>query len=234
MAQHQLVNAEHHQDIYIAQDFGEHFGDQAMTSHVFPIEFRQLQANYPLCFQKSLDTGEFYPVALLGFQQGENLFLANGEWHSNYLPLMVRRQPFLIGFQSNNKAVIHIDINHSRINKNTGERLFEKNGEPSKYLNNIARILDDIHFGHQQAQQFCSLLTKFDLIEPFTLDVTLNNGKEHQLVGFYTINEENLAGLNAEQLAALHQHGFLQSCYFMSASLSCFKDLIDKKKAKSL
>ena len=35
-------------------------------------------------------------VALLGFAKGENLFLENGGWTSDYIPAIQRRGPFAL------------------------------------------------------------------------------------------------------------------------------------------
>jgi hypothetical protein len=43
---------------------------------VIPREFARLLAHYPIFFGKSSENGQFEPAAVLGFQQGENLFLA--------------------------------------------------------------------------------------------------------------------------------------------------------------
>jgi hypothetical protein len=71
-----------------------------MSALTFPAEFRELQAHYPIVFAKNADgTLGFDPIALFGFQQGENLFLGSGKRAGTRptIPLTVERQPFLIG-----------------------------------------------------------------------------------------------------------------------------------------
>ena len=51
-------------------------GDSIMHAMVFSRELRSLQAHYPIFFCKDSDTGNFYPAALFGLEQGENFILS--------------------------------------------------------------------------------------------------------------------------------------------------------------
>ena len=56
------------------------YGDAVMSAVTFPAEFRSLQAHYPIVFRKSQDGTTFEPVALFGFEEGQNLFLGPHGW----------------------------------------------------------------------------------------------------------------------------------------------------------
>ena len=96
--------------------YGGNFGDATGMVLAFPSEYAELQREYPIFFRKDRDSGEWQSVALLGFEQHENLFLQDGRWNASYLPGAVARGPFLIGFQeqrfdgeSRKEPVIHVD-----------------------------------------------------------------------------------------------------------------------------
>jgi hypothetical protein len=72
-------------------------------------------------------------------------------------------------------------------------------------------------------------LLKYDLLEPFALELELNNGAKHSLQGFYTINEDKLIKLDGEALADLSGKFFLPAAYMVVASLSNIRKLITKK-----
>jgi hypothetical protein len=72
-------------------------------------------------------------------------------------------------------------------------------------------------------------LAELELIEAFSMTVTLNNGSENQLLGFYALNEEKVQGLSGEVLADLNKQGFLQPLFMVIASQSCVRDLVDRK-----
>ena len=50
---------------------------------------------------QSLDS--FYPTALFGLEQDQNLFLTEDGWDAAYIPMMIRRHPFLIGYQADSE-----------------------------------------------------------------------------------------------------------------------------------
>lgn len=89
-----------------------------------------------------------------------------------------------------------------------------------------------IHEGMAANAAFVEALVKHELIEGFSLDVTLDDGSQNRLAGFYTINEDRLAALDAETLDSLHKAGYLSAIYFQLASLSNFRALIDRKNAR--
>ena len=91
--------------------------------------------------------------------------------------------------------------------------------------------LEAIHRGHEHNKIFIETLLKNELLQSFTLEITLNNGSNNQLSGFYTIDEEKLHKLGAEALASLHSQGFLQAIYMTVASFARIRPMIDKQNA---
>lgn len=231
-----LLNNVEHRDLRVITERSAEFGDDAWYALTFPLEFRALQGQYPIFFQKDTKNSNFFPLALLGFQPDENLFLRDNKWASSYVPLTIRREPFLIGRQNfvedgvqKSRRVIHIDLDSPRVNREQGEPLFLEYGGNSPYLDSVADMLEAIHQGIEQSEQFIRALQVHGLLESFTLDVTLDNGESHQLKGFYTIDEERLRDLNAEDLSELHRAGFLEAIYMVLASQSQMRRLIDEK-----
>lgn len=239
MSQHVLLNSIDHKDLKVNTRRSAALGDNLWYSVTFPQEFRSIQANYPIFFHKDAATGQFYSVALFGFAQNENLFLSDAGWNATYVPLTVRRQPFLIGQQTVREdgverlqRVIHIDLDHPRVSQTEGEALFLPYGGNTPLLDEVGEMLEVIHHGLIDSQRFIETLIKYQLLESFTLDIELDNGKKHQMIGFYTINENTLAELSAEGLAQLHQQGYLQAIYMALASQSNIRDLLNLKNAQ--
>ena len=88
-----------------------------------------------------------------------------------------------------------------------------------------------MHQGHEHNKGFIAALTEAELIEPFTLEITLDNGSTNKLMGFYTINEEKLNELEGSILEDFNKKGFLQPIYMAVASYARIRALIDKKNA---
>ncbi|WP_430456411.1 SapC family protein [Rheinheimera sp.] len=239
MTQPVLLNAADHADVRVITARGAEYGDNQWFATTFPLEMRSCAACYPLFFFKDTQSQQIYPVALFGFQHGENLFLQSG-WQEQYLPLSVRRQPFLIGRQQvredgmvREQRVLHIDLDHPRVcrgdNPGAAEPLFLPYGGQTPFLQDMAGLLETLHLGMQDANNFVALLEQYQLLEPITVNVTLKDGSSHQLVGFLTIAEEQLAKLDGAALAQLHQHGYLQAIYLMIASQAQIRQLVTLK-----
>ena len=104
MVTHELLNNISHKDLRILTERSLDLGDNIPSILAFPNEFRQLQADFPICFCKDPDTGTFHCAAILGFEDEENLFFSNGSWQPQYVPLMLQKGPFLIGESSPNNS----------------------------------------------------------------------------------------------------------------------------------
>jgi hypothetical protein len=199
-----------------------------MLAITFPAEFRDLQAHYPIVFRKAADGVGFEPVVLFGFQDGENLFLDGEKWDASYVPLAIERQPFLIGVTSG-EPMVHVDVASPRVSRTEGQEVFLTHGGNSEYLEQLNSVLGAIYQGLQATPAFINALLEHSLLESFVFDIELDDGSQNRLAGLYTINEEKLAALGAEALGRLHQNGYLQAIYMSLASLSRFRDLIDRK-----
>ena len=236
MANNALVNNIDHKQLKVITDRSAEYGDNVWYSLTFPAEFKSVQAYYPIFFNKDPNTGQFYSVALFGFQEQENLFLADNKWDAGYIPLSMARHPFMIGIQNvmeqgqeKQQRVLHIDLEHPRINTECGEALFLEFGGNSDYLDTMANMLEAVHHGFVDSKVFIDTLLSHDLLEPFTLAITLNDQSENKMLGFYTINEDKLNTLSALTLADLQEKGYLQAIYMAIASQSNIRHLMNRK-----
>jgi SapC protein len=221
------LNNVEHKDLRVITARGAAYGDEVKSALTFPAEFRNVQAHYPIVFHKTAD-GKFQSIALFGFQDNENLFLGPKGWDAPYVPLTVERQPLLIGFRDH-EPMVHIDLASPRVSRTEGEPLFREYGGSTDFLERMSSVLLAIHEGLQAMPAFIDSLLQHDLLESFVLDVELNDRSQHRLTGFYTINEERLGALDAGALERLHKAGHLQAIYMALASLSHFRDLIERR-----
>lgn len=232
MSNHQILNFADHAGLRVRSGAGEQFGDNVMACLTVPAEFRQVQGYFPIVFRRDLTSGAFSALALFGFENGENLFLDGERWDARYRPLALTIQPFLIGRAATDSEVaqVHIDMASPRIsNSGEGTLLFDENGKPTPYIEAIAEQLGDLDHGYRASPAFFAAMERFELLEPFTVDVPLNDGSRHSLVGYHTIDEERVAALGSDALGALHSKGHLQPLFMAMASLSRFGDLVARK-----
>ena len=237
MTNNVLLNNVSHQNLKVMTRFGSEFGDSVSSVLVFPTEFVELQKEYPIVFRQNSDTEKYQAVALLGLSQGENLFLDPSRrtgWAASYIPAAVAKGPFLIGRQSqdagtSNTPVIHIDLDHAKVGHENGYPLSLEHGGNSPYLERIASILKIIHQGVAIQDVMFKLFSEMDLIESVNLEIDLNNGEKHRLVGNHTINEEKLSALGGDQLEKLNKLGFLHLAYAVVASMTNIRKLTEIK-----
>lgn len=224
-----LLNNVDHKDLRVVTAHGAQYGDNVMTALSFPHEFRNLQAHYPIVFFKSEETTGFYSAALLGFQEGENLFLGEGTWDAAYVPLTVARQPFLIG-HVDGEMLLHVNLDSPRVSETEGEPVFLEYGGSTDFLEQMSSMLRAIHDGLEQAPAFHAALQEFNLLESFVFDVELLDGTQHRMAGCYTINEDRLRALDGRALEQLSRAGFLEPIYMVIASLSNLRALAERKR----
>jgi len=233
MPKHEMLNNIAHKDLRVITKKSAALGDDVGGALIFPSEFTDVQREYPIFFQKDAQTGEFQAVAIFGFKQNENLFLDEQGWHADYIPAVIAREPFLIGFQRDQGAagatpVIHVDLDSPRISHgNEGEKVFLEHGGNSPYIENISRILMSIHDGLAVSKGMFTAFLALDLIEPFVLDIEFKNSAKYHASAYYTINQEKFLTLDDVVLGQLHKAGYLHFAYMVLASLGNIKKLID-------
>jgi hypothetical protein len=235
MSRHVLLNNVEHKNLRVITRHGKEFGEASGSVPTFPTEFAEILREYPIFFRKDANTGEFACIALLGFARDENLFLEGDRWDASYVPGIVARGPFLIGFQERQdggemrrEPVIHVDMEDKRISETEGERVFLENGGNTRYLDRVANVLAGLNEGIAASKAMFAAFTAYGLIEPVQLEIKFNSGK-YDIVGLHTVSAQKLGNLTAEQLFDLNRSGFLQVAYLVLASLNNVQRLIDRK-----
>lgn len=237
MSSHAILDSNNHRDLRVRVDAGADLGDGVMATLTVPTEFRRIQGHFPILFRREAGQGGYFAVALLGFETGENLFLSRAGWDAGYRPLSLAIQPFLVGRAADPEgpSQVHVDLAHPRIvagdgaGDDRGVRLFDADGQPTPFLDEIADKLGDLDEGYRESAAFFAALAEHDLIEPFTLEVTLDDGSLNSLVGFHVIDEARLRALDTAALGALHAAGHLMPIFMAVASLAQLKSLVDRK-----
>lgn len=231
MTSHEILTVEAHRDLRVHAGRGADIGDAVMCAIVVPSEFRQVQNEYPILFRLNPERDSFTAFAMFGFETGENLFLENGRWDAGHRPLSIDIQPFLIGMLADggDAKQVHIDTASSRIAGEEGTRVFDEDGRPTPYLERITEQLGALDAGYQASGDFFAALRRHELLEPLTLEVTLDDGSTNRLVGFHIVDEDRLRRLDAAALAELHAADHLMPIFMALASLANFSALIARK-----
>jgi hypothetical protein len=234
MSSHAILTAEAHRDLRIREDRGPALGDAVMCCLTFPDEFRRVAAEYPILFRLNAERTDFTALAMFGFEDGENLFLEGDRWDADYVPLAIAIQPFLIGGADGAGAKqVHIDMGSPRIGGGEGVRLFDENARPTPWMEDMAGKLGALDQGYQGAADFFAAVTRHELLEPLTLEVTLDDGAVNRLVGFHAIDEAKLQALDAAALGELHSAGHLMPLFMAVASVGRLSALVARKNRRA-
>lgn len=207
-------------------------------SVVYVTEIGELHKEFPLVFFKHPETGQTQLHAILGLAKDENLFIDNNGWTTRFVPALIARGPFSLGYQKSEgeevqNPIICIDTDDPRVNNEHGEDLFLQFGGEAPYLNYIIKTLQTIEAGIEFDKTLLTLVESMDLLEPVSIQIKLNNEEEVNFSNYYTINQDKLSQLNGEELTKLNQFGVLSLLYFILSSTGNFQQLITLKNAKS-
>ncbi|QKX17555.1 SapC family protein [Microbulbifer sp. YPW1] len=235
------LNNESHRNLKVITRRGAEYGEGTHLVPVVANELRNLMLEYPVCITKDPNTGQFSLCALLGFEPGENLYLQGDSWDAQYIPMHIRRQPFMVGYRNpeaavgeERGAVITLDLDSKRVTEEgaDGERLFDDQGNNTPFMQQVSDLLGQLMVGMESTTAFLSALADNDLIEPAHINVQFASGEHKRYEGLYTVNEDKLQKLDADKLVYMHQHGYLQAAYWLGASMGQIRKLIQKKNQK--
>jgi hypothetical protein len=218
-----------HRTVRVQAEPAAKFGDNQRFVQVVVTEFSLLVTHYPILFSKDADTGAFFCGAMLGIDEGENLFLKEGKGHEGYRPLNLQRAPFFVSGDD-----LAIDLDHSRVSADIGQALFNDQGEPTPYLESIKAAFQQLKPGIEMTKRFIDTLLKLNLLEPVDIVLGFDDGSNRNLTDLYTVNQEVLRELADAAVIELFRRGYLQLIYFLIASLKQIPVLAKKKNDRFL
>ncbi len=223
------LNKETHRTLKVDGRPSAAYGDNLRFAQVIVNEFAQLVVHYPILFSKDAQTGQFYCGVMLGFDEGENLFLQDWAQREFYRPLSLQRVPFYV-----HGPELAIDLEHPRVGAEGGQALFTDQGEPSRYLQSIMWAFQDLKPGIEATRAFIQRLLELKLIEPIEIEAEFDDAIIRNCVGLYTVNQDALIKLPDEIVVELFRRGYLRLIDLMIASLKQVPVLARKKNARLL
>lgn len=189
----------------------------AKDSHLVSLvlhEFPKASANYPIVFVKKQNTDKFMPMALLGLEPENNLFVNDQfNWLPGvYIPAAFRRYPFALGQTNDNSMALCFDVKSDFLTVDAGVALFNSEGQPTDELVKVKNFVYEIYKSELLAQNFCDKLAELDLLVPNGFKVQGPDGIKHY-DGSFVIDEKKLASLDAEGFLSLRDSGYLVPIY---------------------
>jgi hypothetical protein len=195
----------------------------AAAAHVVPLtmtEFGPASLSYPIIF-----AGEArQPLAVMGVQAGENLFISpEGEVTPDaYLPAYIRRYPFVLADDSAaGRFIVCLDL-----------PLFA-NGEPTDYTKGAIDFCNNFEAERRRTTEFVSLIQSLDLLETkqatYTPRMPDGSMGEQQLIAeYFAVSEDKLRALPNEKFLELRDNGALGQIYAHIVSILGWEKLYTK------
>lgn len=221
-----------HGGLKIQTNQGYGFAATTNSVPVAGVELAEVCKEYPVVFVPT-EAGGAVPVAVLGFANGENLFLdGERQWQAHYLPAFVRRYPFILADnpETPDRPVVCVDESCPWLGQELGEPLFAA-GQPSPLLEQTLKFLADFHAQSARTATFGRKLKDWGLLVESQAQATTADGKSHTLTGIWVVDEAALSRLAADRLEELFRAGELAWIYFHLASLTNFRRLAERKPA---
>ncbi|OWW18997.1 SapC family protein [Noviherbaspirillum denitrificans] len=171
----------------------------------------------PIGFVRQGD--RYQPVAVLGFETGENLFVAqDGRWLAGYIPAAYRGYPFQLATTPDGEKVLVVDEESGLVNDVQGEPFFDSNGNPAKSVTEVLGFLMQVHANKEATDRVCGILAEQHLIQPWPITVQEGAG-ERKIEGLYCIDEAALNALPLESLEIVRRAGALPLAYCQLLSM---------------
>ncbi|MFO1322079.1 MAG: SapC family protein [Burkholderiales bacterium] len=213
--------------VEVGADFG--FSRHVNSLPVMAVEFPFASTEYAIVFAGSDQA--VMPAAIVGVRNNENLFVDDaGAWTARYVPAFARRYPFIFASSQDGQTfTLCIDEAFPGVNQaGRGAALFDPEGKPTEYVQNVLKFLQEYQAQFQRTQQFCKKLRDHNLLEPMQAQITTAKGEKMSLSGFMTISRDRLKTLTGEALADLAKTDELELIYLHLHSMRNFQSMIER------
>lgn len=224
------VNKERHAGKKIKQIEGFGFASEFHIASLMVHEFVRAAGIYPVVFLEDKENDRFRPVALLGLEAGENLFIDDdGKWQGSYVPAIIRRYPFaLASAGEEGQFTVCIDEDAEIVTDDDGVPLFDENGEPAEALENVKRYLGELQQMDMLTNACCEFLAEHNMFTPLNMRVRQAE-QVRNIAGCYVVNEERLNNLSDELFLEMRTRRYLPAIYAHLCSLSQIERLMKLK-----
>lgn len=209
------VNVEKHKTTALKVPVTDWGGVQPMNAvFVTAAECPQLATEYPIFFIKAGQDGQgatdYAPIAVLGLDKGENLYVDGATWRATMLPGQMAMYPFCVARVGTDRYAVCVDESWSGVAaEGPGERLFTDAGEPTEFTRRMQGTLEKMEAQIDQTRAVGRRLAALDLLRERRFDATLPDGRKIAIDGFFMVDEAQVKALPDEQLLALHREGLL-------------------------
>jgi hypothetical protein len=199
-------------------------GDARHVVQVVVGEFPELAGQCPLILAKDSETGAFFCGAMLGFEDGENLFLRPDGGYEGYRPLNLRREPLAVL-----DGRLAIDLSSPRVTEFGGESLFDGEGAPGPGLTQAKAALEALRPGLAATGAFLAELVRLRLLRQASFELSFDDGVTRRLEDIYMVDPARVRELADTEVLALFRQGYLYLIDLMILSMQQLTRMASRK-----
>jgi hypothetical protein len=192
-------------------------------------EFGEACKEYPLVWieagQDAQGVRQVAPIAVFGLIKGQNLCLEGGAWRTDYMPVAMRMYPFALARSGDVQYAVCHDANSMRLSVTEGEALFDAEGNPTAFLQDVQRQLEQVEMEVERTRQMGLELLRLDLLRDMRFEAKLPDGTSVGVDGFLTVDDQRFAELPDAEVVKLHKSGGLGLIHAHRLSLSNMRRL---------
>ncbi len=220
------IRSDVHRETYVRSGASYTFARPLNSAPLLAAEFVAAAVEFPIVF---IGEGEgVMPAAILGLQEGENLFVDDeGKWTAPYIPAFFRRYPFVFAQGEDQSLTLCIDESFDGVNtEGRGERLFDAEGNRTEYLGRMLSFASSYQQQFLRTKAFCDRLVRLDLLEPAQARFVVQGKPARSMTGFQAIRRERLRQIPQDELLEMFATDELELCFQHLASLGNVAKLI--------
>lgn len=228
------ITLDKHKSIKVKPIDSFEFAKNVHIASIMAHEFSRVAPIYPIVFIEDPQTDQFRPVAMLGLEPGENLFVNDeNKWEASYIPAIIRRYPFALAKidENSDRYTVCIDEDSEFVNKKSGEALFNEDGTPTKVIENVKEYLTQLHQMDYFTAEFSKFLKENNLFNQLNMKVRIGTEVKN-ISGAYVVNEERLNKLADETFLTMREKKYIPVIYSHLSSLSQIERLLGFKDKK--
>ena len=205
-------------------DFG--FAGKTNAIPLLVDEFPLAAAYYPIVFA---DGPLPVPAAVVGLKNDSNLFVGKeGAWVSGaYLPAYVRRYPFILMDDPDNKQFVLCIDEKSELLKEEGEFSLFDGEQPSAFTKSAMDFCAALRQQGDATDEFVKALKEHDLLIPNNAEIDARDGTRFQLSGFLIIDPKKFDALPDSVILQWRKKGWLGLVYAQLLSSHRWQNLVD-------
>ena len=224
------VNKERHALKKIKEVSGFSFASGFHIAYVTLQEFARAASIFPIVFLEDKEQDEFRPVAMLGLNAGENLFVGkDGAWRAGaYVPAYVRRYPFALAkSEQAGNFTLCVDLASPRLGPKGGQPLFD-GANASELTKSAMQFCIAFEQELEATRRIMEAVHAAELLVPNQATVTRPTGSSLSLTDFLVVDEAKLGALSDEAFGKLRAAGALPLIYGHLASRAVWPALLQR------